>query len=228
MKKWLARRPFLAGVLCGVAGVLAATTIVNNTPIADWLVGPLLVRDGADRADAIVVLGAGVVGGCEPNQNGVRRVLLAARKYREGLAPIVLFTGGPSGEACTIGTAMASLARDIGIPAAAIRVEERSRSTWENGQFSAPLLHREGARRLLLVTDRLHMLRAAGVFSRLGFEVESASVPIYAGHADNVSMLTAAIREVAALAYYRLRHHVAPLTPFSQSPRVRTAPASGI
>jgi uncharacterized SAM-binding protein YcdF (DUF218 family) len=162
-----------------------------------------------------VVLGAGVVGTCEPNQNGVRRVLLAARKYREGLAPIVLFTGGVADGTCPISTAMANLGREVGIPESAIRLEQTSRSTWENGQLSVPLLQREGAQRLLLVTDRLHMLRAAGVFSRLGFQVESASVPLYAGHTDNVSMLTSALREVAALTYYRLRHRFSPVMPFS-------------
>ena len=216
IKEWLARRPFLVGVLCGVVGFIAVKKVVNETPMADWLVSPLLVADAAGRADVIVVLGAGVVGSCEPNQNGVRRVLLAARKYREGLAPIVLFTGGMADGTCPISTAMANLGREIGIPQSAIRLEQASRSTWENGQLSVPLLRQEGAKKLLLVTDRLHMLRAAGVFSRLGFEVESASVPIYEGHADNVSMLASAVREVAALTYYQLRHRLAPLTPFSQ------------
>jgi len=217
MKRWIARRPFLTGVLCGVVGLLATRVIVNRTPLAVWLVAPLLVPDATQRADAIVVFGAGVVGACEPNQNGVRRVLLAARRYREGLAPIVLFTGGDAGSGrCAISTAMANLGREVGIPDSAIRLEQMSRSTWENGQLSAPMLQREGARRLLLVTDRLHMLRAAGVLSRLGFEVESASVPAYAGHADNVSMLAVAVREAVALIYYRLRGRLAPLTTFSQ------------
>ena len=215
IKQWLARRPFLAGILCGVVGFIAVKKIINETPMADWLVSPLLVIDAAERADAIVVLGAGVVGSCEPNQNGVRRVLLAARKYRQGLAPVVIFTGGMADGNCPISTAMANLGREIGIPASAIRLEQTSRSTWENGQLSVPLLQQEGAKRLLLVTDRLHMLRAAGVFSRLGFQVESASVPIYEGHADNVSMLASAVREVAALTYYHLRHRLSPLTPFA-------------
>ncbi len=55
------------------------------------------------------------------------------------------------------------------------------------------------------MTDRLHMRRAAGVFANLGFAVQRASVPIYEGHEDNVSMLYAGLREFAALGYYRMR-----------------------
>ncbi|MGH9347830.1 MAG: GDSL-type esterase/lipase family protein, partial [Vicinamibacterales bacterium] len=62
-----------------------------------------------------------------------------------------------------------------------------------------------GARRVLIVTDRLHMRRAAGAFEQLGFAVQRASVPIYEGHADNVSMLASGLREMVALAYYRMR-----------------------
>ena len=40
-----------------------------------------------------------------------------------------------------------------------------SHNTHENAILSAPLLKRLGARRLLVVTDRLHMTRAGGAFA---------------------------------------------------------------
>jgi lysophospholipase L1-like esterase len=116
---------------------------------------------------------------------------------------------------------MAQLARDVGVPESAIRTERGSETTWENGRFTAPILRAEGVRRVLVITDRLHMRRAAGVFVRLGFDVELGAVPIYEGHYNNVSMLTAGAREVAALAYYKMRDWVAPLDTRDGSQRAR-------
>jgi uncharacterized SAM-binding protein YcdF (DUF218 family) len=98
---------------------------------------------------------------------------------------------------------MIDLAEQLGVPAMAVRIEDASRNTRENALFSQPMLQKEGVRRILVVTDRLHMPRATGVFARLNFAVERASVPVYAGHVDNVSMLLAGAREYAALLYYR-------------------------
>ena len=194
-------------VFASVVGLVIVATIrfaINYTTVADWVVGPLVIADRIQPADAIVVAGAGVIGDCEPNQNGVQRVLLAARLFREKRSPIVVFTGG-SGRPCPVAVAMARLARDLGVPPSAIWTETGSRSTWENAELSAPLLRALGVGRVLVVTDRLHARRASGVFRQVGFDVARATVPIYAGHDDNVSMLTSGVREFVALAYYRSR-----------------------
>lgn len=185
---------------------------INHTSFADLLVGPLILADGTQPADAIVVAGAGVIGQCEPNQNGVQRVLLAARLFRERRSPRVVFTGG-TGQPCPVAEAMARLARDVGIPASAIWMETGSRSTRENAELAAPLLRYLGVRRALVVTDRLHARRAAGVLQHVGFDVELVTVPVYAGHPDNVSMLLAGLREYAALAYYHSRGWLGPGPP---------------
>ena len=198
---WLRPRPFLRGVLAGVGLVFAIQFLINRTTIADWAVGPLLLRDSSGTADAIVVLGAGVTADCVPNQNAVHRVLLAARLWRAKRAPIVVFTGGsPVGE-CAVAVAMSRLAIEIGVPESSMRLETASQNTHDNAERTAPLLRGIGAHRLLIVTDRLHMRRAEGVFAKLGFETARASVPVYEAHLDNVSMLRAGVREYAALAY---------------------------
>lgn len=196
---------YQAGLLTGVALVFAVREVVNRTPIADWLVAPLLTTDGVRTADAIVVPGAGVVGACAPNLNGVRRVLLATRLWQSGRAPLVVFAGGSGPPGCPVAGAMARLATEAGLPPSRIRVETSSRSTHENAAFTAPLLRGWGARRLLVVTDRLHVRRAVGAFAAAGFDSEGVAVPIYEGHLDNVSMLHAGLREYSALAYYQLR-----------------------
>ena len=112
---------------------------------------------------------------------------------------------------------MSEFAGELGVPADARLTEEASRSTHENAEFSAPLLRQRGVKRILVVTDRLHMRRAEGAFAAAGFEIERASVPVYASHPDNVSMLTSGFREYVALLYYRQRGWLA------GAPKARTA-----
>ena len=169
-----------------------------------------MVIAASASAQAIVVLGGGVVGDCTPNLNSLWRTLHGARLFKAGRAPLIVTTGGGAGGACPVAEAMAQTARDLGVPADRLIVETESRSTWENGERTARVLHGRGITHVLLVTDRLHMRRAVGVFARAGFAVEPVSVPIYEGHPDNVSMLYAGLREMVALVYYRLVHGAIP------------------
>ena len=182
--------------------ILGGRACVNSSSAPDWIVAPLFVPDTGGNADVIVVLGAAVVGECGVNLNGLRRVHLAARLFKQGRASQMLITGGPAGRPCPVAQAMADAAVEFGIPRDRIQLEVRSQSTRENADYSATMLHAADVKRILLVTDRLHMRRVAGVFSRKGFELEFASVPIYEGHIDNSSMLWWGLREYAALLYY--------------------------
>ncbi len=92
-------RTFWAGVVAGVALVLLARLAINESTIPDRLLAPMLLDDSSAQADAIVVLGAGVIGDCVPNLNGMRRVLLGAKLFRDGRAPLLVITGGSRGRA---------------------------------------------------------------------------------------------------------------------------------
>ena len=199
------RHSFLCGVLVACVSLAGLRELINKTTLPDRLVSPLLIPDTDRNADAIVVLGAGVTGPCEPNTNGVQRVLHAARAWREGRAPIVVFTGNAGRDSCHVADAMAQLAREIGVPSAAIFTERFSRNTRENAEMTAPLLRWLGVHRVLVVTDRLHVRRASGAFAAQGFDVERRAVPIYDGHANNMDMLMVGTRELAAVEYYKLR-----------------------
>src|SRR4051812_43389138 len=123
------RSPFLRGLLCGIALLLGLQYVINKTALADFLVRPLVHSDTAGSADAIVVLGAGVVGPCEPNLHAVRRAMLAVRLWQARRAPIVVFTGGaPDGLPCAISEVMANLAVELGLPRDAVVLETVSRN----------------------------------------------------------------------------------------------------
>jgi uncharacterized SAM-binding protein YcdF (DUF218 family)/lysophospholipase L1-like esterase len=196
----------MTGAIAGAVMVFATACVINESPIADMIVAPLLLPDSVafGSADAVVVLGASVVGDCVPSSNAMRRAILGIRQWREQPRAVLIFAGG-TGEPCTVAEAMARFARDFGVPADRVRVETASTNTHENAEFTSALLRQWGLSRVVLVTDRLHMRRAAAAFTRSGFALSWKSVPIYEGHDDNVAMLAAGLREYAALASYRMR-----------------------
>jgi uncharacterized SAM-binding protein YcdF (DUF218 family)/lysophospholipase L1-like esterase len=210
LSRFFEEKQLLMGFCLGVASLWLGRYAINETSFPDHLVAPLLVPDSTGHADAIVVLGAGVIGECVPNLNSLWRVVAGARLLKDERAPLVAFSGGMAGGKCPVADAMMRFAQDLGVPERRIVAERHSSSTYENATASAPLLRAEGVQRILLVTDRLHMRRAKAVFEHSGFAVDPISVPIYQGHADNVSMLAAAFREAVALSYYSLRGWMQP------------------
>lgn len=204
------RSRFAAGLFAGLLLVYGGRVLVNETTFADRLVAPLLRPDTAGPADVIVVPGAGVIGECIPNDNGLRRVLHAVREYRAGHGRALLIAGGTGMAGCPVAAAMARFAIELGVPAGDVLTETTSRSTHENAERSAALLRAVGARSLRVVTDQLHMARAEASFAHQGFAVERTSVPIYEGHPDNADMLVAGAREAIAIVYYNLRGWTAP------------------
>ena len=123
-----------------------------------------------DAADAIVVLGCQLVGGGRPSERLRRRVALGVGVYREGAAPLLVMSGGGAG-AATEAAVMRDLAREAGVPETAVLLEMESRNTFENAAYSARLLHAVGKQRIVLVSDRAHLPRAARLFRHAGLEV---------------------------------------------------------
>jgi uncharacterized SAM-binding protein YcdF (DUF218 family)/lysophospholipase L1-like esterase len=214
------RRAFLIGILTA----LAAASLLEHSPIPDLLMRPLMTTDTRGVANAIVVPAAGLTNFCTPNSYSLRRTILAIRLYREGRAPLIVFSGGkPEGMSCAVADVMADLARTLGIPPAVIHVERSSTTTWENALFSAPILQALHAKRILLVTDRLHMPRTEASFRQFGFEIERANIPVPEAEGSNLSMLRLGLREYLALAYYRARGRLS--TPAANAPEESTPAA---
>ncbi|RRV41545.1 YdcF family protein [Pseudomonas sp. o96-267] len=134
----------------------------------------------AQRADAIVILGAGREQNDpgwgrtdQPGLMALERLRYAARLARASGLPLAatggLHYGQPPSEAALMADAMRL---DYGLE---IRwLEEQSRTTWENAVRSAELLQPQGVRRVVLVTQAWHMQRARWSFEQAGFEVITA------------------------------------------------------
>ncbi len=204
--EWTPRRRWWVAFGSGALAALAIEAVLRFTPLADRIAVPILRPDTEGPAEVAVVLGAGVDATCAPNLFAIRRTHLAARWYRQGRVPMLLFTGGPSSGSgnCTVARAMADLAEELGVPSSAVLLEESASSTWENARNSSRLLRARGVRRVLLVTDCLHMRRAEIFFRAFGFETERSSVPALQLYSDNLGLLRAALHEWLGLLYHRL------------------------
>ena len=166
-------------------GALAALWLLSLPLLADalWHAAervPLLDPARAHEAQAIVILGGGTERRAAPEYAGaaaagpdllVRLAYGAYLQRRTGLP--ILVTGSPAE-----GVAMrASLERDFGVP---VRwVEDQSRDTFENAQFSAAILRGAGVTGVLLVTHSVHAYRAMREFEACGLHVVPAPVGLW-------------------------------------------------
>ncbi|MBV9587645.1 MAG: YdcF family protein [Alphaproteobacteria bacterium] len=134
-------------------------------------------RLSTEGADAIVVLGCQLFPGGRPSERLRRRVALGVELYREGAAPLIVMSGGGAGTVSEA-TVMRDLARKDGVPETALLLETESRNTFENAGYTARLLRESGKMRIVLVSDRAHLPRAARMFRRAGIDViDVAGVP---------------------------------------------------
>lgn len=155
---------------------------------SEWLRGhlelryPKVAEDTLPKADAIVVLGGGQDYGwlkrpeIRLDELESSRVAAGARAWLAGRAPVIILTGGGTGR-ITEAQRMAEAINHLGIPDTALWLEERSRSTRDNAQFTAALAKPRGVRTVLLVTSGVHMPRAALLFREAGFHVVPVPVP---------------------------------------------------
>ena len=152
--------------------------------LALWLAGVAAYivwtgeRDQAAPADAIIVLGAAAYD-ARPSPVFEQRIVHGIHLYERGLADWLIFTGGFGGEGARF--AESEVARryaiDEGVPAERILIETVSRTTHENMEQAARLMHGQGLHRAILVSDPLHMARALRQARGQGIEALGSATP---------------------------------------------------
>jgi uncharacterized SAM-binding protein YcdF (DUF218 family) len=151
-------------------------------------------------ADAIVVLGAKAHADGTPSRALADRVRMGCQLYREGLAPRIIFSGGPGDGDVHETEAMRRFALTLGVPDEAILLDPHGWNTQLTVEHSSKLLDDLGARRVLAVSHFYHLPRIKLTFARAGRDV--FTVP--AEQTETLRRLPwYMFREVAALwAYY--------------------------
>ncbi len=135
------------------------------------------LQDTTEQADVIIVLGSGLRKDGRPGPALTRRTRHGADLWHKGIAPLVLCTGGQSEYyPRTEAAACREILRAAGLPAGAILMEERSRSTEENAIYSKRILDQKQLTHVVLVSDSYHMLRARWIFSKQGIQTFASPV----------------------------------------------------
>lgn len=138
----------------------------------------LTLRD-YQSAQTIVLLGGGLrdskelSGKLAVSQIALERVRYAAFLQKETGLPLLITGAAPNGNAEAEVMAK-ELDYFFNVPTRWI--EPKARTTKENAQFSRQILEKEQIKKIVLVTNQWHMMRAKLLFEQAGFEVLPASV----------------------------------------------------
>ena len=147
----------------------------------EWQFRPLRQRPA--EAESIVVLGGSVLPAdatrarAELGRGSFDRCMYAVEVYRQGKPCPVLVSGGkvdPRPSTPAVGVLMGEFLRNQGIRPEDIIVEDGSLTTYENARETSKAIRTRGLRKVVLVTEALHMPRAAAVFRKLGIQVIAA------------------------------------------------------
>jgi uncharacterized SAM-binding protein YcdF (DUF218 family) len=186
-------RSALTGVVLSFIGFATAVAAAKDL---------LLVQTELQRADVIVVLGG----------DGPSRAAKAAVLYHARFSDRILVSG--DGDCRDI----RQLLVDAGVPAQAIDVECRSRTTFENASFSMQALAPALPRSAIVVTSWFHTRRALACFEKVAPGVRWMAAPAKSGEPFWRVMWEpdgmAIAKEYVKIGWYVVRHAV-PLMPHS-------------
>ena len=135
-------------------------------------------RDQAAQADAIIVLGAAAYD-AKPSPVFEERIRHGLDLYRQGYAPLLIFTGGYGGTAARFSESQVARRYAIkqGVPDEAILIETASRTTRQNLIEARRLMEQRKLHRVIIVSDPLHMARALRLAHELGIDALASSTP---------------------------------------------------
>jgi uncharacterized SAM-binding protein YcdF (DUF218 family) len=204
---WALLRPSKRAAWLAVFGTFGLA-IGAFTPVGLWTLAPLENRfpewrPGSPAPNGIILLGGDAGDGI---------AVLAQLSQRFPHARLVF--SGPGVEASKVNDLLQEFA-NLGGDLTRIKLETRSRTTFENAMYSAEMIKPKPDESWLLITTALHMPRSIGTFRQAGFKV--AAYPIvfrtkdtpnsfFEGGAGSAALghLDAAAKEWIGLVAYRI------------------------
>ena len=114
---------------------------------------------------------------------GADRVLHTIQLYKQGKCRYIIVSGGNGSLQDKFSTEAVSLQKillNAGVPDSVILLEDKSRNTYENAQFTKRLLdQRPALKKLLLVTSAFHMRRSEACFKKAGVQADTFPADFY-------------------------------------------------
>ena len=187
---------------------LGGYVFLGVTPFANVLAVHLMADFELAAADAVVVLGGGLGAGGEMGVDSLKRAVRGMELYQSGYAPLLALFGPKSVENYpSEASVRRSLALTMQIPPEAIVSESRGLTTRDEARLMNEVLTPMGVRRILLVTDSQHLIRARVLFENEGFEVFAAPADTIAHGSSSptarLELMEWVVQEQAARLYYR-------------------------
>jgi uncharacterized SAM-binding protein YcdF (DUF218 family) len=185
--------------LAAIVGTIAVTAYLT---FRIWDQGS---RDGSHSADAIVVLGAAQYNG-RPSPLLQARLDHAIQLYRDGIAPILIVTGGKGrdDDVTTEAEAAEAYAVANGVPEAAILIEDRGKNTLESLRSVGSMLRERDLRAAVFVSDRSHMLRVLRMARDQGLTAYSSPTTTSPTESSVVEQVKDTVHEIGGLGLYFL------------------------
>jgi uncharacterized SAM-binding protein YcdF (DUF218 family) len=150
-------------------------------------------NSGSDGpADAAIVLGA-AVWSTQVSPVFRERINHGIDLYQNGKVKKLIFTGGQGNSTePTESSAARRYALQRGVPAGDILIEEKSHTTYENILYAKQIADAHGLRKVLIVSDPLHMKRAVAMARDVGLVAEPSPTPStrYQGLGSQARLLT--------------------------------------
>ena len=165
MRKFAKRLLLIVSVLVLLFGLIAGRIYTFSNTRSDA------------KADAAVVLGAAVwTSTVSPVFR--ERINHGIDLYQTGKVRKLIFTGGQGNpNEPTESSAARQYALQRGVPMADILIEEKSHTTYENILYAKQLADTHGIKKVLIVSDPLHMKRAVVMAKDVGFAAEPSPTP---------------------------------------------------
>ncbi|MGO9770405.1 MAG: YdcF family protein [Roseiarcus sp.] len=186
---WLVprRAGFPRALALACAGALL---VVSVAPVGALLIEPLEDRFPPPEADMPPPYGIVILGGAIDDEasaargqtildEGASRLTEAAILARRYPAARLVYTGGSAAlwdPHSTEALEGRKLLVALGVDAARIAIEDKSRNTDENARFTAALVHPQADQVWLVVTSAYHMPRAMALFRKAGFSARAFPV----------------------------------------------------
>lgn len=146
MLKFIKRLTWFIAILIVI--IVAAPLFIG------WYLSP---QDTLKKSDAIVVVSGG---------DNNKRIEKGVQLYKEGWAPVLMFSGAAAEGDVSNALAMKRIAIKKGVSAKDILIEEDSKTTVENAQFSAKILTDREYKSIILVTSPYHQRRTFQLFQK--------------------------------------------------------------
>jgi uncharacterized SAM-binding protein YcdF (DUF218 family) len=136
-----------------------------------WRIQKQSVRDEANRADIIIVMGAAEYRG-KPSPVLRARLDHAVELYRGHYAPLILTTGGAGGDPkFTEAEVGRSYLIDRGIPPERVVIENQGETTAQSLATAFEIMQRMNLRSCIVVSDGYHIFRAKKYLQAEGLTV---------------------------------------------------------